>query len=474
VTTKPPPGSRHFQFRLRTATEPHLADLVRAEPRMTTLIDRGAWPTLTHSVHRPTSLFALVCLSFCGFLSGCGPSTLSSPPTPDLPATVEAQVRATVQSVPTVLPTAIPLEPTIAPPAPPATAIPVVPTATAAALTSSDIADRARVWLVHIARGGFIGSGIVVSTDGLVLTNAHVISDTGPIRITLSDQRTVYADVVFEDTAVDLALLRTAGGVPAAAPFGDTSKLRGGDPIVVMGFALDLPGEPTITRGVFSSRRSDIKPNRVEYLQTDAAMNPGVSGGPMLNMNGEVVGINTWGVSNTSDGRPVQGVNFAIPAELAMSFVAAGRDARIAVAGAQATAPAPAPTALRLTAALRTELLAAVDRANNAWTEAKRTLDTRVLRNRVAGRELSEATDYINGLRAHNVSRIAVMDKFNVKSVDLAGDTLAYVHTSETWHDDVLEATTGKVVQREAPATYSETYTVERVGGNWIVTYIQL
>jgi S1-C subfamily serine protease len=140
----------------------------------------------------------------------------------------------------------------------------MVPTASALALTSSDIADRARLWLVHIARGGFIGSGIVVSADGLVLTNAHVVSDSGPITITLSDKRTVYADPVFEDTAVDIALLRTSAGLPTAAPMADTSKLRVGDPVMVMGFALDLPGEPTITRGVFSSRRSDIKPNRVE------------------------------------------------------------------------------------------------------------------------------------------------------------------------------------------------------------------
>ena len=256
-------------------------------------------------------------------------------------ATVEAQVRATIQAVP---PTASPPQPTSVPPEPTATAVPVVLTATAVTLTSSDIADRARVWLVHIARGGFIGSGIVVSTDGLVLTNAHVVSDTGPVRITLSDKRTVYADVIFEDTEVDLALLRTSAGLPAAAPLEDTSKLRVGDPVLVMGFALDLPGEPTITRGVFSSRRSDISPNRVEYLQTDAAMNPGVSGGPMLNMNGEVVGINTWGLSKTSDGRrPVQGVNFAIPTELAMNFIAAGRDAPVLVAGARATAPVPRP-----------------------------------------------------------------------------------------------------------------------------------
>ena len=414
-------------------------------------------------------LSGLVCLSTV--LVACGIAAPPASPTPDLQATIAAQVRATILAVP---PTALPVMPTVVPPEPTATAVSVVPTATAVPLAPSDIADHARVWLVHVARGGFIGSGIVVSKDGLVLTNAHVVSDTGPIRITLADKRTVYADVVFEDTAVDLALLRTATELPAAAPLADTSKLRVGDPVLVIGFALDLPGQPTITRGVFSSRRSDVSPNRVEYLQTDAAMNPGVSGGPMLNMNGEVVGINTWGLYQTSDGRPVQGVNFAIPAELAANFIAAGKDAPVLVAGARASAPAATPTALVLTSALRAELVAAVDQANNAWTEAKRTLDTRALASGVAGRELKEATDYINGLRAQNRSRRAVMDKGTVTSVDLASDVLAHVHTSETWHDDVVEATTGRVVQREAPATYSETYTIERIAGRWIVTYIQL
>jgi hypothetical protein len=125
-----------------------------------------------------------------------------------------------------------------------------------------------------------------------------------------------------------------------------------------------------------------------------------------------------------------------------VSFIAAGRDAPV-VAGARATALTPSPTALTLTAALRAELVAAVDRANSAWTEAKRTLDTRALASGVAGRELTEATDYINGLRAQNRSRRAVMDKGTITRVDLDNDALAHVHTSETWHDDVLEASTG-------------------------------
>src|SRR5918911_1483692 len=97
--------------------------------------------------------------------------------------------------------------------------------------------------------------------------------------------------------------------------------------------------EPTITRGAFSGRRL-LPDSPIEYLQTDAAMNPGVSGGPMLNLAGEVVGINTWGVQQVG-GRTVQGVNFAIPAEVALSLVETGRTA----SPQQVSAAAPAQAA---------------------------------------------------------------------------------------------------------------------------------
>jgi hypothetical protein len=164
---------------------------------------------------------------------------------------------------------------------------------------------------------------VTASADGLVLTNAHVVNGQGTIRVELADGRTLFATVVVADDDADLALLRVPATGLEAAVFGDSTRLKTGDPLVVAGFALDLPGEPSISRGIFSGRRS-LPGAHFDYLQTDAAMNPGVSGGPMLNLTGEVVGINTWGIQNLG-GRSIQGVNFAIPAEAAGSFVEAGK-----------------------------------------------------------------------------------------------------------------------------------------------------
>src|SRR5262249_8217560 len=161
--------------------------------------------------------------------------------------------------------------------------------------------------LVHIARGTIVGSGVVASSDGLILTNAHVVEQPGAIRVTLADGRVVFATLLSTDTEVDLALLRVPISGLQAAEFGDTSKSRLGDAIVGDGFDPELPGEPTIAQVVYSGRRA-FPGARLDYLQTDAAMNPGVSGGPMLNLSGEVVGINTWGIDRLG-GQSIQGVN---------------------------------------------------------------------------------------------------------------------------------------------------------------------
>jgi S1-C subfamily serine protease len=180
------------------------------------------------------------------------------------------------------------------------------PTATATSAPQSEaaVAELARKSLARITRGSSVGSGVIASSDGLIVTNEHVIHEPGSVRVRLPDGRDAFADLLVADREVDLALLRVPLSGLQPVHFADTSQLHAGDAVVVAGFALDLPGEPTITRGVFSGRR--LLPDApIEYLQTDAAMNPGVSGGPMLNLAGEVVGINTWGVQQAG-GRTVQ------------------------------------------------------------------------------------------------------------------------------------------------------------------------
>ena len=130
---------------------------------------------------------------------------------------MQAAIRATSQAVP---PTPVP--PTMAPaPAPTA-----APTAAPQPLSEADVVSKARPWLAHIARGSATGSGIMASPDGDIVTNEHVVRGGGPYRVTLSDGRVLYADLMAQDAAADLALLRVGAATPDYARWADTGRLR--------------------------------------------------------------------------------------------------------------------------------------------------------------------------------------------------------------------------------------------------------
>lgn len=155
------------------------------------------------------------------------------------------------------------------------------------------------------------GSGVIISSDGAILTNNHVIQNASRIEVLMRDGRRLLATVVGVDSATDLAVLRVpATGLPAA-PLADSDRARVGEWVVAVGspFGLDY----TVTAGVLSAvGREGIGANEIEdYLQTDASINPGNSGGPLLNLNGEVLGINTMIIGRGT------GIGFAIPSSLA-------------------------------------------------------------------------------------------------------------------------------------------------------------
>ncbi len=147
-------------------------------------------------------------------------------------------------------------------------------------------------------QGTGAGSGLVISTDGLVLTNDHVVSGASNIKVTLSDGTTLDASVLGSDSAHDIALLQLEGGTGlTAATLGSSDALRVGDDVVAIGNALDLEGTPTVTKGIVSAKDRSLSSTdgtTLDHLiQTDAAINSGNSGGPLLDMTGAVVGINT-------------------------------------------------------------------------------------------------------------------------------------------------------------------------------------
>jgi serine protease Do len=162
-----------------------------------------------------------------------------------------------------------------------------------------------------------LGSGFILSSDGYILTNQHVIADARQITVRLADRRELAAKVVGSDERSDLALLKIeATGLPAAK-LGDVSRLRVGEWVVAIGspFGFDY----SVTAGIVSAKGRSLDTEQyVPFLQTDAAINPGNSGGPLFNLKGEVVGINSQIYSQTGG---FMGVAFSVPIDVAAKVV---------------------------------------------------------------------------------------------------------------------------------------------------------
>ncbi len=148
------------------------------------------------------------------------------------------------------------------------------------------------------SRGVFegAGSGIVLSADGLILTNAHVIGSLGDITVVLADGTEHEAVLVGASPDDDMAVIKVDATGLVPAELGSSDDLRVGDEVIAIGNALNLGGEPTVTRGIVSAKDRDLDAQGVHLeglIQTDAAINPGNSGGPLVNAAGQVVGMNT-------------------------------------------------------------------------------------------------------------------------------------------------------------------------------------
>ena len=161
------------------------------------------------------------------------------------------------------------------------------------------------------------GSGFIVSSDGYIATNAHVIDDASEVTVRLSDRREFKAKVIGADKRSDVALLKVDAKDLPKVTIGDADKLKVGEWVVAIGKPFGL--ENTMTAGIVSAKGRDLpQENLVPFIQTDVAINPGNSGGPLFNMRGEVVGINSLIFSRTGG---YMGLAFAVPIDIAMNTV---------------------------------------------------------------------------------------------------------------------------------------------------------
>ena len=171
-------------------------------------------------------------------------------------------------------------------------------------------------------RGAAQGSGFVLESDGYIITNNHVVEDAARVTVRLPDARELEATVVGTDPRSDLALLKVAATGLAHVTLGDSDAVRVGEDVIAVGNPFGLGG--TVTRGIVSALARDINAGPyVDFIQTDAAINRGNSGGPLFNMAGEVVGVNS-AIYSPSGGSV--GVGFAIPSNVVSTVVAQLRE----------------------------------------------------------------------------------------------------------------------------------------------------
>jgi serine protease Do len=161
-----------------------------------------------------------------------------------------------------------------------------------------------------------LGSGFIISSDGYILTNAHVVEGADEINVKFTDKREFKAKVIGADRRTDVALIKIEGASLPVVKFGDPAKLKVGEWVVAIGSPFGF--ESTVTAGIVSAKgRSLPQENFVPFIQTDVAINPGNSGGPLFNMRGEVIGINSQIYSRTGG---FMGLSFAIPIDVALDI----------------------------------------------------------------------------------------------------------------------------------------------------------
>lgn len=168
-----------------------------------------------------------------------------------------------------------------------------------------------------------LGSGFVIDASGIVVTNEHVIRNADEIAVILNNGTRLAAELLGEDREIDVAVLRVRPGTPLpVVKFADSDQIRVGETVMAIGNPSGLGG--TVTAGIVSAKNRDIRSGPFDnFIQTDAAINRGNSGGPLFNMAGDVIGINTLGLSPSGGSI---GLNFAVPANTAQPIVAQLRE----------------------------------------------------------------------------------------------------------------------------------------------------
>ena len=170
---------------------------------------------------------------------------------------------------------------------------------------------------------GSTGTGVILTDNGYIVTNAHVVDGAGAIDVLLTDDRVFSAELIGSDEISDLAVLQIQAESLIPAQFGDSAQLRIGDTVAAIGDPLGVKYRGTYTDGIVSAinRDVDMEGRTMTLIQTNAALNSGNSGGPLINCYGQVIGINTMKIGAFTDSAGVEGIGFAIPSATVKDIV---------------------------------------------------------------------------------------------------------------------------------------------------------
>ncbi|SPE15131.1 Serine protease Do-like HtrA [Leuconostoc mesenteroides] len=174
------------------------------------------------------------------------------------------------------------------------------------------------------------GSGVVYKISGgyaCIITNNHVVADSDELQLITASGKKIQATIVGTDSSKDLALLKAkTTDIKTSASFGNAKKLQSGQQVLAIGSPLGSDYATSLTSGIVSAPRRTLSAEETgssatTAIQTDAAINPGNSGGPLINLKGQVVGINSSKIASSTDGTSVEGMGFAIPADIVQTFI---------------------------------------------------------------------------------------------------------------------------------------------------------
>ena len=171
--------------------------------------------------------------------------------------------------------------------------------------------------------GSSTGTGVIISADGYIVTNCHVVEHAQSIQVLLTDERSFEASLVGSDAVSDLAVLHISAQDLSAARFGDSNALLVGDSVVAIGDPLGIELRGTMTNGIISAINRDVTTGgrTMTLIQTNAALNSGNSGGPLINSYGQIIGITSMKISTFTDEAGVEGIGFAIPSATVKEIV---------------------------------------------------------------------------------------------------------------------------------------------------------